>query len=87
MMNTDAPFFVPHCRRGAQATDALLSDAILKCIVNGPESISFIHKTLQSDGWRGLGVLAEFEWKCKHLGFTVRDGRNARGQKRTEVTL
>jgi hypothetical protein len=54
---------------------------------NGSESISFIQRSLQQDGWKGLGNLAHFENLVKSLGFTVRDGKNSRGQSRREVTL
>ena len=68
-------------------TNAKLADAILQFIVNGPEAVSYIHRNLQQEGWKGLGVLAEFEWTCEKLGFTVQQGINHRGQKRIEVSL
>lgn len=54
---------------------------------SGVEAVSFLHRSLCEDGWRGLGRLADFEATCRRLGFAVRPGVNRRNQKRTEVAL
>jgi hypothetical protein len=68
---------------------AKLANAILGYLITGggSESISYLHRNLRTDGWRNLGVLADFENTCRSLGFLVREGRNSRGQHRTEVAL
>ena len=69
---------------------AKLADAILGYVArseDGAESVSYVHRSLSQDGWRGLGVLADFEQRCRQLGFTVRRGTNRRGQSRIEVAL
>lgn len=70
--------------------DGRLTDAILELIApteEQAESISFLHRTLREDGWKGLGNLDRFETIVTRLGFVVRQGRNRRNQKRREVTL
>ena len=64
-----------------------LSYAVLAYLNHGPEAVSYIHRNLLGDGWRGLGRLAEFENALRALGFTVRCGKNNRGQTRIEVDL
>jgi hypothetical protein len=80
-----------HFRRGtdgaAKMANEKLVDAVLNFIKSGPESVSYLHRSLQQDGWKGLGVLADFESLLRTLGFTVRHGTNDRGQSRREVTL
>lgn len=68
---------------------AKLIDAVLDYLTSagGAEAISYLHRSLREEGWRGLGSLADFEDTLHSLGFTTRQGRNDRGQKRTEVTL
>jgi hypothetical protein len=52
------------------------------------QAVSYLRTCLYQDGWKGLGsCLADFETMCEDLGFTVRKGKNSRGQTRTEVTL
>lgn len=51
----------------------------------GVEAVSFIYRNLQEAGWKRLGCLADFESKCRDLGFTVCEGRNERNQRRVEV--
>lgn len=67
--------------------DAVLAHLTTFCPRSGAEAISYLHRTLQQDGWRGLGCLADFRSLLVELGFTVREGRNDRGQRRIEVTL
>lgn len=62
-----------------------LADAIRTYVRRGPEAVSYIHRSLQQDGWRGLGPLAVFTRTVRDLGFVVREGRNDRGQDRIEV--
>lgn len=72
------------------ATEMKLAEAILKHLVefaSGGEAVSFLLKTLQQDGWKGLGNTADFETTCRNLGFIVRKARNSRGQLRTEIAL
>lgn len=64
--------------------DEELTDEILNRI---PNAVSYIHRSLQQEGWKGLGNLADFEAKCQRLGFVVRRARNDRNQLRVEVTL
>lgn len=53
----------------------------------GKESVSYVHKCLGQDGWKGLGNLADFEVLVRSLGFSIQHGKNGRGQNRKEVTL
>lgn len=71
------------------ATDGRLVDAVLGYLATakGREAVSYIHRGLNRDGWRGLGCLADFESRLRALGFTVQEGRNERGQKRREVSV
>lgn len=70
-----------------------LTDAIFGYIARAErrgeagEAISFLQKSLREDGWHHLGNLNDFAKLCRELGFTVRDGKNPRGQSRQEVTL
>lgn len=66
-----------------------LVDAVLNhlAVAGGVEAVSYLQKVLSEDGWRGLGCLASFESLLRELGFTVREGRNSRGQRRIEVSI
>ncbi len=73
-------------------TEAKLVEAIVAYLpgrgaAGEGESISFVLRNLQSDGWRGVGPLYRFADRCVELGFDVREGTNDRGQRRTEVAL
>lgn len=73
--------------------EAKLADEILAYLASAEksgeagESVSYIHRNLARDGWKGLGVLADFEDLIERLGFRVVDGKNSRGQSRREVRL
>jgi hypothetical protein len=70
-------------------TNEKLVDAVLEHLaaVGGVEAVSYLQKVLREDGWRGLGCLADFEDRMRELGFTVREGRNSRSQRRIEVSI
>ena len=72
-----------------KTTNEKLTDAVLDYLAaaGGAEAVSYLQRCLREDGWRGLGCLADFEDRMRGLGFTVRAGRNNRGQRRIEVTL
>jgi hypothetical protein len=72
------------------ATDAKLADAILDFVVagDGAEAISYVLRGLREDGWRNLpGNLSDFEALVERLGFSVREGRNSRNQRRREIVV
>lgn len=64
-----------------------LEDAVLAQLGRaGCESVSYVHRCLQQDGWKGLGTLhGDFEPLLRALGFSIREGKNERGQSRREV--
>lgn len=74
----------------ACVNDAKLADAILEYVVNGDgaEAISYVLRSLREDGWRNLpGSLYDFETLVERLGFSVREGRNSRNQRRREIVV
>lgn len=70
-------------------TDARLTDAILTSLAasEGREAVSYLHREMRENGWKGLGTLADFERLCRRLGFVVYDGRNYRNQQTRFVAL
>jgi hypothetical protein len=50
-----------------------LWDAVMKKLPKSGcgEAISFIHRELREDGWKGLGNLSEFGSTLESLGFTL----------------
>lgn len=69
--------------------DARLTDTILTSLTisEGRESVSYLHREMRENGWKGLGTLADFEKLCRRLGFVVYDGRNDRNQRTRFVAL
>ena len=67
-----------------ELTDAILANLYDVYTIDGAEetgqSISFLKKTLNQSGWKGLGNLDDFRQTCEALGFSHKQGTNRRGQ-------
>ena len=51
------------------------------------QAVSSVAMMLRSEGWRKLPRPCDFETQLEELGFTVRAGRNSRGNKARVVYL
>lgn len=74
----------------SETVKSKFAEALLKVIAgtrNGSEAVSYAQTEMRAAGFKNIGCLADFESLCEEAGFSIRQGKNDRGQSCREVYL